>query len=472
MNKAAYTVSQLTQAIKNTLEPHFRGIYVRGEISNLKRHSSGHIYFSLKDKDSQIPCAFFRGNAQKCSRLPKDGDQVTIFGELSIYPPRGYYQILVKEVQFLGVGELLAKLHERKEKLQKLGYFDPKIKKKLPTLPKKIGIITSSTGAVIQDILHVLNRRFSGFHLLLYPVRVQGEGAAKEIAKAIIECNRYAIADVLIVGRGGGSIEDLWAFNEEQIVEAIFASKIPIISAVGHETDYTLADLASDVRAPTPSAAAEIVLKEKNELLSFLDKTKKRIDQALFEKTRILKEKSTFFLNQPLFQSPYPLLGRKFQEIDEKKVSLNRTMHYFFENRKTRFQSYQKQLAALNPIKTIQEKKNTLSIYQTRLNQGMQNCLSKKRNHFEAKDIASHMQHLIENKHKALKDALYKLTSHLSSIDPKNLLKKGYSILFSEKDHSIILSAKNVNKKDSIYAVLPDGKLFAEIKNIELENKS
>ena len=236
------SVTELTSAIKAVIEPSFQGIAVKGEISNFKLQSSGHLYFTLKDAGSQISAVLFKGNAACLNKMPKEGDQVVAKGEISLYAPRGQYQIIVRELQFLGLGDLLLKLQQLKEQLQMRGWFDPAHKKKLPKLPKRIGVVTSPTGAVIQDILQVLTRRFAGFHVILNPVKVQGEGAAQEIAQAISDFNRLKLADVLIVGRGGGSIEDLWAFNEEVVAKAIFESDIPIISAVGHETDFTIAD--------------------------------------------------------------------------------------------------------------------------------------------------------------------------------------------------------------------------------------
>ncbi len=216
------SVSELTSTIKRILEPNFSSICVRGEISNFKLQSSGHLYFTLKDDGSQISAALFRGNAARLSRMPKEGDQVIASGQISLYAPRGQYQIVVRDIQFLGVGELLLKLHELKNTLEKRGWFSTEYKKALPKFPRRIGVVTSPTGAVIQDILHVLKRRFSGFQVILNPVKVQGEGAAEEIAQAIQDINHHDLADLLIIGRGGGSIEDLWAFNEEIVAKAIF----------------------------------------------------------------------------------------------------------------------------------------------------------------------------------------------------------------------------------------------------------
>lgn len=312
-----FSVSELTTAIKELLEPNFRGIYVKGEISNFKIQSSGHLYFSLKDAGAQVSAALFKGNAAKLSRMPKEGDQVVATGEISLYAPRGQYQIIVRDLQFLGVGELLLKLHQLKEELNRRGWFDPEKKKPLPKLPRRIGVVTSPTGAVIQDILHVLNRRFDGISLLLNPVKVQGEGAAGEIAQAISDFNKYDLADVIIVGRGGGSIEDLWAFNEEIVAKAIFESKIPIIAAVGHETDFTIADWVADVRAPTPSAAAEIATAEKAGLITFLEGAKSVCRQRIFQQISQAKQHLNTLQKHPLFSSPYGVLAPLIQRLDD-----------------------------------------------------------------------------------------------------------------------------------------------------------
>ena len=249
---APLSITELTQAIKKAIEPPFRNLYLKGEVSNFKRQSSGHLYFSLKDAESQISAVMFRGDAATLQVLPKNGDHVEIRGDLSVYPPRGSYQVVVRYLRPKGVGALLLKLDELKRKIHKKGWFGKEHKRPIPSLPRRIGIITSPTGAAIQDILHVLGRRFANVHVIINPVRVQGTDAAGEIVQAIEQCNRYQLADVLIVGRGGGSLEDLWSFNEESVAKAIYESEIPIIAAVGHETDHTIAEYVADVRAPTP----------------------------------------------------------------------------------------------------------------------------------------------------------------------------------------------------------------------------
>jgi exodeoxyribonuclease VII large subunit len=264
--RQVWKISELTRRIKGTLEGAFGSVWVEGEISNLRRPASGHAYFTLKDETSQLRAVMFRGALAGVTMPLRDGLLVRGFGQITVYEASGDYQILLKRIEPAGEGELMLRLEALKKKFAAEGLFDASRKKPLPVLPQHVGIVTSPTGAAIRDILQVLNRRFANLHVVLAPVRVQGAGAADEIAAAIDLLNQRGGLDVLIVGRGGGSLEDLWCFNEEAVVRAIARSKIPVISAVGHEIDWTLSDFVADVRAPTPSAAAEIVVKGKDEL--------------------------------------------------------------------------------------------------------------------------------------------------------------------------------------------------------------
>ncbi|HAZ10756.1 MAG TPA: exodeoxyribonuclease VII large subunit [Candidatus Omnitrophica bacterium] len=272
-----YTVSQLSASIKIVLEDSFQNIWIEGEISNFDRPSSGHFYFTLKDERSELKCVFFKNSNEKIKFEIKDGMQVLCSGRISIYEKRGVYQLYVTKMEPRGVGELQLAFEQLKEKLFKEGLFEEAHKKEIPLLPERIGIVTSITGAAIRDILHVLNKRFSNVEVIINPVKVQGDGAREEIASAIEEFNALKNVDVMIVGRGGGSLEDLWAFNEEIVARAIYNSKIPIISAVGHEIDWTISDFVADMRAPTPSVAAEIVIAKKSELEDRLDEIEKKI---------------------------------------------------------------------------------------------------------------------------------------------------------------------------------------------------
>ncbi|MDD5560257.1 exodeoxyribonuclease VII large subunit [Candidatus Methylomirabilis sp.] len=266
-----YTVSDLTTEIRATLEDSFAGIWVEGELSNFHQHSSGHMYFSLKDEASQIRAVMFRTANRQLKFQPKDGLALLVYGELSVYERRGEYQIVAEYMEPKGLGALQLAFEQLKEKLQAEGLFDDARKQPIPLLPRRIGVITSPTGAAVRDILHVLRRRFAGVDVLIYPVAVQGDQAAPEIVEALGELNRRGGLDVVIVARGGGSIEDLQAFNEEMVARAIAASRIPVISAIGHEVDYTIADFVADLRAPTPSAAAELVIAKQDELMQRLD---------------------------------------------------------------------------------------------------------------------------------------------------------------------------------------------------------
>lgn len=436
MQSQVLSVSELTSAIKKVLEKPFSALCVRGEISNLKEQASGHIYFTLKDKESQISAVFFRGDALRAGKRPlKNGDEILIKGELSVYAPRGNYQIIVREVEFAGLGELLFKLHERKKLLESRGWFDPARKKSLPKHPKVIGVVTSPTGAVIQDILHVLGRRFAGFQLLLNPVKVQGEGAAEEIASAIEQMNRYALADVVIVGRGGGSLEDLWAFNEEIVAKAIYESKIPIVTAVGHETDTCIADYVADVRAPTPSAAAEIVLAEKGQKLEFLSGARKTLTQTLILKINHETSRLKGFRRHPIFSSPSALLGPFFQKTDGCREEIDSTLLHRLKEFKLHLRRMREIVGAFNPSFTLVQQKNSLQSAKRAI-------------------ISSYAMQL-----KQKKERLKRLEQHLLSLHPKNILTKGYCILFRENSNSVIVSTQEVRSGENLDILLQDGTL-------------
>ena len=411
------SVSQLTGAIKKHLEGKFLSVKVQGEITNFKEQSSGHLYFTLKDAEAQISSVLFRGNAAGLSRLPKNGDQVIVQGEISVYAPRGNYQLIIRQLQYAGVGELLLKLHALKAKLEGMGWFDKARKKPLPTSPKTIGVVTSPTGAVIQDILNILSRRHAGFHLILNPVKVQGEGAAQEIAAAIDHFNEHRLADVLIVGRGGGSLEDLWPFNEEVVAAAIYRSKIPVISAVGHETDFSISDFVADLRAPTPSAAAEIVMAAADHHLGVLLGYQKRFDQHIAHLLHSTRQKIDMVQKHPLLSSPYAMIEVASQRLDDYTDAFDQSMTQVMHTQRIKLDGLQKQLTALSPMVRITH----------------------------------------------LKEKLRQLTAHIKSIDPKNLLKKGYSILFRENSSSAIVTSKDLHTGDAIRVQLHDGSIKAKV---------
>ena len=431
------TVTQLSNAIKLSLEETFPIIYLQGEVSNAKLHSSGHFYFTLKDAQSQIGAIMFRMEAQKLAALPKEGSQVLVLGELNVYPAQGKYQILVKELRPVGIGELLLRLEELKIKLNKLGYFKKERKRPLPKMPRRIGVVTSPTGAAIQDMLNILTRRFSGFHLILNPVRVQGEGAAQEIAQAIRQFNEHKLVDVLIVGRGGGSIEDLWAFNEELVAQAIFESEIPIISAVGHETDHCIADYVADVRAPTPSAAAEIVIGEKAHQLHQLHQIYQRLMHSLRHHLRHHRQKLEGIKRQPLLQSPYNILAAWYQKLDHLQEDIDLSLHHKIHRLKMQLEHLHKRLEILQPSARVRQMQLRLAMFH------------------------KNSTYFIERQMALFKERLKKMEQALKAIDPKNLLSKGYSIVLKEETCAVVSSAKALYPQEKIRLLFADGEASA-----------
>lgn len=311
-----YSVAELNRAARFTLENGIGEVWVEGEISRLTRQSSGHWYFTLKDETSAVSCAMFKQNNTSATFAPKDGLKVRVLGQASLYEPRGSYQLIIRKMEEAGKGSLQEQFEKLKAKLAAEGLFDPNRKKPLPLLPQKIGVVTSPTGAAIRDIINVLTRRFPNLGILLAPVTVQGEGAADKIAAAIEYLNTRDDIDILIVGRGGGSIEDLWAFNEEVVARAIAASRIPVISAVGHEIDFTISDFAADVRAPTPSAAAELAVPVKAELETQLIRLTARLGGSLQNQVHILRERIPGF-RQMMVHALMDDLRQRQQKADE-----------------------------------------------------------------------------------------------------------------------------------------------------------
>ncbi len=309
------TVSRLTQLIKGVLEENFEHVWVEGEVSNLAMPLSGHLYFTLKDAGAQLRCVMFRASARVLKFKPKDGMGLIVRGRVSLFEPRGEYQLIVEYLEPQGIGALQLAFAQLKERLAKEGLFDEAHKKPIPKLPQRIGVVTSVTGAAIHDILNVLDRRFANVEVIICPVKVQGEGAAAEIAGAVKDFNRYGNIDVIIVGRGGGSMEDLWAFNEETVARAIYHSRIPVISAVGHEVDFTIADFVADLRAPTPSAAAELVVKSKAELSAGLDALSHRLRQGI--RHLLSEHRGKMQTLAGSLKDPSMLLGHLAQRIDD-----------------------------------------------------------------------------------------------------------------------------------------------------------
>ena len=321
--RQVWTVSAITLLVKGTLETAFGGLWVEGEISNLRVHSSGHVYFTLKDDGAQIRAVLFRGRTRRLRFEPADGLHVLAFGNLDVYAARGEYQLVCEALEPKGVGALQLAFEQLRARLAAEGLFDPARKRSLPTLPRRVGLITSPTGAAVRDFLNVATRRFASLQVLVCPVRVQGETAAAEIVEALTELNRIGDLDVLVLARGGGSLEDLWAFNEEAVARAIVASKIPVISAVGHETDVTIADFVADLRAPTPSAAAELVVREKAQLLAHVGTLGQRLERVMRERVTRLAERTTDLGRRRVLTDPARPLRDWARRVDDLGLRLH-----------------------------------------------------------------------------------------------------------------------------------------------------
>ena len=349
LNRPTISVSELTSKLKDLIESNFSNIWIQGEISNFKHHSSGHMYFTLKDQGAELRCVMFRGFNQGIHFKPEDGMDVILKGKITVYEPRGQYQLMVQNMEPAGIGTLFLAFEALKKQLQSEGLFDNSLKKQLPQYPKKVGIVTSETGAAYKDMVQVLNRRAPYLDIVLRPTLVQGINAANDIVKAIKELASIENIDVLIVGRGGGSLEDLWAFNEEEVARVIVACKVPIISAVGHETDVTISDMVADLRAPTPSAAAEIVALSVNDLKQKInEQTNTLIKQFQFKLNKIWQ---TFdhLSERHVVQKPQNIIERQKEKLNTLYNGLMLKMDHLLAISITKSIAINKELNILNP---------------------------------------------------------------------------------------------------------------------------
>ena len=351
----AISVTELNKYIKDKVDKDefLNNVLVKGEISNFKHHYTGHLYFTLKDENSLIKCIMFKGYTANLKFEPKDGNKVTIFGTVSVFERDGVYQIYVKAMQQDGIGSLYKAYEEMKAKLEKEGLFKQEHKKKIPIMPKCIGVLTSNTGAVIRDIINVSTRRNPDVYIKLLPVPVQGPGAAEKIVDAIKLMNEKKLADVIIVARGGGSLEDLWPFNEEVVARAIYDSKLPVISAVGHETDFTIADFVADLRAPTPSAAAELAVPNITDIKLKLEGYTNRYKLALKKKVEFMRLRYEKCMNSRVFKEPLQKINEKYIDIDMKIKRMQNSISNIYNSKKTNMVKYVAKLDALSPLKTL-----------------------------------------------------------------------------------------------------------------------
>jgi exodeoxyribonuclease VII large subunit len=353
MQKKIYTVTEITKEIKGILDESLPSVWVEGEISNYILHSSGHRYFSMKDENAQIRCTLWRFRETRLSFEPEDGMRVIAFGNITVYERNGQYQLDVIELIPAGWGKLEIAFQRLKEKLFQEGLFDEQHKKPIPEFPEAIGLVTSPTGAAIRDMIKIIHKRFPGVRIIVNPVRVQGEGAAEEIAQAIQEFNEFAKIDVMIVGRGGGSLEDLWAFNEEIVARAIYDSKIPVISAVGHQIDFTISDFVADLRAPTPSAAAQMVVKDKKELMKEIRSNAQKLISYQTSLTEYLNQRLKAAQQSYGFRRPLDLITQRSQRLDEFTRQLRDRIKNYFEFKKNDLSLREEKLEALSPLSVL-----------------------------------------------------------------------------------------------------------------------
>ena len=446
--RQVYTVTEITRAIKFSFETEFPQVWIEGEISNLRIPSSGHMYLTIKDEKSQIKVVMFRSGKSQLKFEPKDGDQVIVKGKITVYEPRGEYQIVIDYMEPKGIGALQLAFQQLKEKLSKEGLFDEELKKGLPLLPQKIGIITSPTGAAIRDILNIIDRRFPNVHILIAPVKVQGEGAAQEIAAAVKDLNKIKGVDAIIVGRGGGSIEDLWAFNEEVVARAIFESEVSVISAVGHEIDFTISDFVADLRAPTPSAAAELVVRDKNNLLENIVALNKRLlrnIRGILSESKIQLEN---LVSRKVLQDPLTPIHEKQQRLDEVTLRMERAIKNFLQTQKEKTRANKKHLFLLNPLNKIKQNKVLLREVEKKINSQMNFTLNMSRNTLNA----------------AMK--------RLDSVSPLSVLKRGYAVCRTYPEGKVLKDSRKVSIGEFVKVQLSKGKLLCNIKGRENEKQT
>ena len=440
-DKKILTVLELTRYIRFKLEDDalLGSVWVRGEISNFKHHTSGHMYFTLKDADSRIRCVMFASQNRYLSFIPREGSRVLAHGAVSVYERDGQYQFYVTEMQPDGIGSLYLAFEQLKKKLEAEGLFSKERKKAIPLFPRTVGVITSPTGAAVRDILTTLKRRMPSVKVLIYPVHVQGKQAAPSIVKAIETMNRLGEADVLIVGRGGGSLEELWAFNEEIVARSIAASNIPVISAVGHETDFTIADFAADVRAATPTAAAELAVPHHLELKQQLHHLSQRIRRGLYAQLGRKREALARLRRSSLFKQPQRHLLRPAERLDRLKEQMAYKAGYRLNREKERHLKLEQRLMKVHPGEKTRQ-------------------AASKMDHLHRQLIRS-VQTFIKDRRQALVTGM----KQLDALSPLKVMQRGYSLVYDEQESALITSIEQVQPGDMVKVRLKDGRLDCQI---------
>ena len=440
--KTILTVTRLTALLRGVLEENFEQLWVQGEVSNLSYPSSGHCYFTLKDAGAQLRCVMFKSAVKNLKFRLTDGMALIVRGRISVYDQRGEYQLICEYVEPAGVGALQTAFLQLKQKLAREGLFADSHKKPLPLFPQRVGVITSATGAAIHDILNVLRRRFAAMAVQIYPVRVQGEGAALEIARALDDMNRLAGVDVLIVGRGGGSLEDLWPFNEEIVARAVHRSKIPVISAVGHETDWSICDFVADLRAPTPSAAAELVIASADELRNQVI--------ALHHRLRLTMENRLASLDGRLetlrrsLHDPRTMLGHVAQRVDDLSTRLEYSLHNTLARRRQQYERLQVVLQHNDPHSRVDRLRQQLTL------------LTMQAERLMLQSLEVYKQEFGDN------------TARLEVLSPLKTLARGYAVVSRPDSGQVVTDAATMNNGDPLLLTLRRGRLHCRVEVPEL----
>lgn len=437
-----YSVSQLNREAKRLLATHFMSVRVEGEVSNFSAPSSGHWYFTLKDAQAQVRCAMFRGQQQRLGFRPSNGDLVIANAQVSLYEPRGDYQLVVDHLEQAGDGALRQAFERLKNKLLKEGLFDESRKQAIPVIPKQIGVITSASGAAIHDILTVLQRRFPAIPVLIYPVSVQGESAKFEISAALKLANQQAEVDVIILARGGGSLEDLWAFNEEIVARAIVASKIPVISGVGHEVDFSIADFVADLRAATPSAAAEHAVPHQSEWLSGFRFMENQLAEKLRRQLNLQQQRLSWLNKSLQRQHPGEKLQRNAQRLDELEQRLNKSIKQTISQGQQQLALNSQKLKQFQPTDKILQHRHKLIYSQQRLQRAMQLKLS------------------------TLKQQQISASQTLHAVSPLATLDRGYAIVQLQGSQKIVKSIADIAENDLLDTRLAKGRVVSQVKAI------
>ena len=433
------SVSEINRRAKSILEENFPFVWIQGEVSNFFSAASGHWYFSLKDESSEIRCAMFANKSHRITFEPKDGDHLVLNGTLSIFEGRGQYQIIVEHIELAGEGALLKAFEELKKKLLKEGLFDDSLKKKLPSYPRSIAVVTSPDGAVIQDIINVLSRRSPFFNLTVVPTLVQGEKAAPLICEALNKASNLENIDLIILARGGGSIEDLWAFNNEEVARVIVSCPIPLVSAIGHETDFTISDFVADIRAPTPSIAAEIISQSYSELKETLEAYQSYLLKSVKSQFDSQRTHITHLIKR--IRHPGDKLREIGQRVDYLETALIQEMNQKVSFKKNQLNLMQLSLQQNSPQNKVKEAK----VY-------LQNS---------SKDLLKAFQLKIERKRKLLGE----LVATIEAVSPLSVLARGYSIISTQPEGKILSSSNQVKIGQTISAVLNKGRIKAEVKS-------